>query len=105
MTLLCVARMAGTVDPEWADRLATKLADLLIAELERRQSATDTTPLWLDAEQAATRARVSKRTIYNAVVSGRLRAARVGDGKRALRFKPEWIDQWLEDSAPKEIRR
>ena len=57
---------------------------------------------WLTVEQAAARAQVGKRTIYNEVTAGRLRAARVG-GRRELRFRAEDIDEWLEASAPQEI--
>lgn len=53
---------------------------------------------WLTAPQAAKRAQVGQKTIYAEVRAGRLRAARVG-GKRELRFRPEWIDKWLEDSS------
>lgn len=60
--------------------------------------------IWLSVEQAAARAQVGKRTIYNEVAAGRLRAARVG-GRRKLRFRAEWIDQWLEASAPQEAKQ
>ena len=45
---------------------------------------------WLTAREAAVRMRVSVKTIYAEVSAGRLRAARVG-GRRALRFRAEWI--------------
>ena len=58
---------------------------------------------WMTADAAAAYTFVSKRTIYNEVAAGRLRAARIG-GKRELRFKAEWIDSWLEASAtPQEV--
>ena len=60
---------------------------------------------WRDAKAAAARALTSVKVIYREVDAGRLRAARVG-GRRALRFRDEWVDQWLEDTAtPKEIRK
>ena len=66
---------------------------------------SNTEPVWLTVEEAAQRARVGHRTIYNEVRAGRLRAARVG-GRRELRFRPDYIDQWLEQSAqPVEVRR
>lgn len=59
---------------------------------------------WLTVEQAADRAQVSKRTIYNEVKAGRLRAARIG-GRRELRFRAEFVDHWLDQSSmPQEIR-
>jgi excisionase family DNA binding protein len=57
---------------------------------------------WRNVKQAATRGLVSPRTIYGEVKAGRLRAAIVG-GRRSMRFRDEWIDAWLEASAPQEI--
>jgi excisionase family DNA binding protein len=54
----------------------------------RRQSP------WLTPKEAAERARCGVKTIYREVKAGRLRAARVG-GRRELRMKPEWVDEWL----------
>jgi len=50
--------------------------------------------VWLTVPQAAARAQCGRKSIYDAVKAGRLRAARVGI--RALRFRPEWVDAWLE---------
>jgi excisionase family DNA binding protein len=50
---------------------------------------------WLTADEGAQRGRVGTKTIYREVKAGRLRAARVG-GRRELRFRAEWIDEWLE---------
>ncbi|MGE3959941.1 MAG: helix-turn-helix domain-containing protein [Vicinamibacterales bacterium] len=59
---------------------------------------------WLTVREAAARARVGAKLIYREVASGRLRAARVG-GRRDLRFRPEYVDAWLEASAtPVEVR-
>jgi excisionase family DNA binding protein len=55
-------------------------------------------PVWLTVEQAAARAQISLRTVYYEVNAGRLRAARVG-GRRAIRIKPEWIDEYMERCA------
>ena len=54
---------------------------------------------WLKIDEAADRARCGPKTIYRAVRSGQLRAARIG-GRRELRFLESWIDCWLlgEDS-------
>jgi excisionase family DNA binding protein len=49
---------------------------------------------WLKVREAADRARCGPKTIYRAVRSGRLRAARIG-GRRELRFLDSWIDLWL----------
>jgi excisionase family DNA binding protein len=61
--------------------------------------------VWLTCRLAAARAAVSEATIKREVRRGRIRHARVG-GRRSLRFRPEWIDQWLEESSsPEEVRR
>jgi excisionase family DNA binding protein len=58
---------------------------------------------WLTAREAAERAKVGTKVIYTEVAGGRLRAARVG-GRRDLRFRPEWVDAWLDATAePVEI--
>lgn len=49
---------------------------------------------WLKIGEAADRARCGPKTIYRAVRSGQLRAARIG-GRRELRFLAAWIDAWL----------
>jgi len=49
---------------------------------------------WLKVREAADRARCGAKTIYRAVRSGPLRAARIG-GPRELRFLESWIDDWL----------
>ena len=54
---------------------------------------------WLVISEAASYARVSPKTIYRSVESGQLRAARVG-GRRSLRFKAAWLDEYLERCAP-----
>ena len=66
---------------------------------------TNTNPVvWMTVLEAATRARCGAKTIYGEVKKNRLRAAKIG-GRRELRFRPEWVDEWLEDSAtPREIR-
>ena len=56
-----------------------------------------TTSQWLTVKEASERARCGPKLIYREVAAKRLRAARVG-GRRELRFRPEWIDEWLEQS-------
>ena len=50
---------------------------------------------WLTAAEAAERARCGIKTVYREVRAGRLRVARIG-GRREQRFRPEWIDEWLD---------
>lgn len=49
---------------------------------------------WLTVREAAAHARCGPKSIYRAVRSGQLRAARIG-GRRELRFLESWIDEWL----------
>jgi excisionase family DNA binding protein len=59
---------------------------------------------WLTVPEAAQRARVGVKLVYREVAAGRLRAARVG-GRRDLRFRPDWVDAWLDaTAAPVEVR-
>lgn len=68
------------------------------------QPAPAPTP-WLTVSEAAARARCGARTIYKEVNSGRLRAARLG-GRRELRLKAAWVDEFLERTAAAvEVRR
>jgi excisionase family DNA binding protein len=63
------------------------------------------TEAWFTVLEAAARGRVSPRTIYTEVKAGRLRAARAG-GRRELRLRPTWVDEWLEAaSTPVEMKR
>lgn len=61
--------------------------------------------IWLTTKQAAERAQVGTKLIYREVTAGRLRAAVIGQ-RRDLRFRPEWVDEWLDAaSTPVEVKR
>ena len=66
-------------------------------ETTSTNNAASPTRPWLNVDGAARRALCGPKLIYREVAARRLRAARVG-GRRELRFRPEWIDQWLEHS-------
>jgi excisionase family DNA binding protein len=55
---------------------------------------------WMDAHRGASYAGVSRKLLYRAIRSGHLKAARVG-GRREVRVRREWIDDYLERSACK----
>ena len=59
-----------------------------------RESQQATSSPWLTVKEAARRARCGVKTIYREARAERLRAARIG-GRRELRLKPEWVDEWL----------
>ena len=50
---------------------------------------------WLTVAEAAEYSGVSRDTIYTACERRELRHARVF-GRRAIRVKPAWLDEWLE---------
>jgi excisionase family DNA binding protein len=51
--------------------------------------------IWLNVADAAEHAGVCRDTIYTAVERGELRHVRIG-GRRSIRVKPAWVDEWLE---------
>jgi excisionase family DNA binding protein len=53
---------------------------------------------WLNVAEAAEYAGVSRDTIYTAVERGELRHSRLA-GRRAIRIRPQWIDEWFERHA------
>jgi excisionase family DNA binding protein len=54
--------------------------------------------VWMNVHAAAAHAGVSRDTIYTACAKQELRHVKVG-GRKALRFRTEWIDRWLEQHA------
>jgi excisionase family DNA binding protein len=50
---------------------------------------------WLTVADGAAHAGLSRDTIYTACERGELRHVRVG-GRRTIRLRAEWIDEWLE---------
>ncbi len=51
--------------------------------------------IWMNVSESAEYAGVSRDTIYTAVERGELRHVRIG-GRRSIRLKREWIDEWFE---------
>ena len=54
--------------------------------------------LWLNVAEGAEYAGVCRDLIYDACAARRMHHIRVG-GRRAIRLKPKWIDEWLERHA------
>jgi excisionase family DNA binding protein len=50
---------------------------------------------WLTVTEGANYSGVWRDTIYTAVERGELRHVRIG-GRRSIRLRTEWIDEWLE---------
>lgn len=51
--------------------------------------------LWLTVRDAAEYAGVCRDTIYSACETRELRHVRIG-GRRTIRLKREWLDEWFE---------
>jgi excisionase family DNA binding protein len=51
--------------------------------------------IWLNVSEGAEYAGVCRDTIYTACERGELHHIRIG-GRRSIRLKREWIDQWFE---------
>ena len=65
------------------------------------QTSTETEPSpWWDVGRGAAYARVSKKLLYRAIRGGKLKAARVG-GRREVRLRREWIDEFIEGQVPR----
>ena len=104
--------------PDVFEAVVNALRDSLVAEYRARfadhlpppRSVVSTTASpWLTIRDAAARAKCGTKTLMRETAAGRLRAVRVG-GRRSLRLRAEWIDEWLEsslksDQAPSPIHR
>ncbi len=97
-----------TLAPDVFEAVVTAFADTLIRNYRERCGVRMPEPAipvpavpasmsspWLRAAEAAKRAQCGIKTLYREVQAGRLRAARVGGGG-TLRFRAEWIDEWLQ---------
>lgn len=49
---------------------------------------------WLTPREAAARAQVSTKLVYNAVRNGKLKAARLGV-RNDIRIHETWVDAWI----------
>ena len=82
-------------------------ADVLAVDVSPRRAAVLPEPSpWIDVPEGARYAgNLSVKTIWRACRDGKLRHARVG-GRREIRLRREFIDQWLESTiTPIEVRR
>lgn len=67
--------------------------------------ATGSTDPWLDVRAAAAQAGCATKTIYYAIRSRQMRAAKLG-GRRVWRVRASWVDAWLESTTtPIEVER
>lgn len=95
--------------PEVFEALLNTLVKALAADyrqqwVQRREVADPATTLltpatWMTVAEAASRAHCHVATLRREVRAGRLRVAKIG-GRKALRFRAEWIDEWLQASVP-----
>jgi excisionase family DNA binding protein len=103
-----VAVNPPTLPPDVFEAIVNALAAAVVREYRERHDAPSTQrtsslapsspsgpPTWLTVHDAALRARCGDKLIYREVAAGRLRGVRVG-GRKSLRFRAEWIDEWLE---------
>jgi excisionase family DNA binding protein len=66
-----------------------------IAAPEKKKPETP----WLTVQEAADRASVSTRLIYENIQRGRLRGARLG-ARHQIRIHEQWLDDWINSQAP-----
>jgi excisionase family DNA binding protein len=104
-------RTVPTLPPEVFESVVNSLAEALVRDYRERwsrrgadpdrvsiASAVGPAPTWLRIPDAAKRAQCGEATIRREVRAGRLRAVKVG-GRRSLRFRAEWVDEWLQGGA------
>lgn len=97
-----------TLPPDVFESVVNALAETLIRDYRERWNSRSTesstgplpatvagSPTWLRIADAAKRAQCGEATIRREVRAGRLRAVKVG-GRRSLRFRAEWVDEWLQ---------
>lgn len=99
-----------SLPPDVFEAFVTALAEALVLDYRRRWSESDTSASvatlspstgsspWLTVREAAARARCGVKLLYREVIADRLRAVRVG-GRRSMRFRGEWIDEWLQEAS------
>src|SRR5262245_29399933 len=78
----------------WSARPSAQLQTTFCAPSRLTGARGGRMKTWLKVAEAAEYAGVSRDTIYTACERRSLRHTRVG-GRRSIRFKPEWIDEWL----------
>jgi excisionase family DNA binding protein len=98
--------MPNTLPPDVFEAIVNALAAALVNDYRARwgtQPRTESVPssvpaatsAWLTVRDAAQRSQCSTGTLLREARKGRLRAVRVG-GRRTYRFRPDWVDAWLE---------
>jgi excisionase family DNA binding protein len=55
---------------------------------------SDVASIWLTAEQAARYLQCGVKVVYRAAAKNQLRVARIG-GRRDIRTKREWLDEYV----------
>lgn len=100
-------RTVPTLPPDVFESVVNSLAETLIRHYREKCGQRPAAPVplpstatampspWLKVDEAASRAQCGEKTIYAEVRAGRLRAVRVG-GRRSLRFRADWVDEWLQ---------
>jgi excisionase family DNA binding protein len=71
---------------------------------ERWSDTNECDSPWWRVRDAARYVRCGPKQIYSAIRSGRLKAIRL-NGRREVRVRREWVDQWLESQMAEEEHR